>query len=238
MIALLLLLPIVNAFQTPSQIITQRISHDAVKSDSPRFRNWIRIPLHPELISMFNGEVPLIKRILWCRSIGSGKENSARLADPTNLLRGMALVEPNAEEFGCSSPGFVHFQMYPGSKMMTHQPDDEPQVIYIDPASFGGIWDETHEMEIVVDMRVSTTHTAQHVARFNFPKNIVATKKPIVPPPHPWKAVLGILLGGMVFFACMAYFMYRSKMEKFKPTLQPEQADTDEDVLERMAHIN
>jgi hypothetical protein len=154
----------------------------------------------------------------------------------------MSLVEPNAEEFGCSSPGFVHFQMYPGSKMMSHQPEDEPQVIYIDPVAFGGIWDEKHEMEIIVDMRVSSTHTAQHVARFNFPaqeKN-VATKEPVVKPTHPWKAVLGILLGGMVFFACMAYFMYRSKMEKHtrKLGLEVQPQDTDEEVLERMAHIN
>ena len=231
MMLLLLLVCGALGFQNPSQVITQRITHDAVKSDSPRFRNWIRIPLHPELIELFDGQTPLIKRVLWCRSVSLPGSTSTRNADPSNLLRSMSLVEPNPTEFGCASPGFAHFQMYPGSRMMTHQPEDEPQTLYVDPSEFGGLWDEKHEMEVVVDLRVTPTHTAQHVVRFNF-----TPKKPVTSyehrTQHPWKSVLAILVGGMVFFACMAYIMYRSRLEK--PKLNKPYEDTDEEVLERM----
>lgn len=219
---LFLLIGCAFAFQAASQVVVQRSS-----SENASGKNRIRIPLHADIVKMFGGETPLVKRILWCRALSPS--NQARYVDPMNLLRNNVIEQP-FEDVGCATPGMIHFQIYPGA-VLAHQSDEEPNVIYIDSNGFGSLWDEKLPMEIVVELRVNENTLAQHVAKFEWkePKTVKPGKT------HPWKSVLGLLVGGAVFFVCMGVLMYRNKMDKIKRKADDEPlVDSDEAILERM----
>lgn len=213
-ILLVAFLGVTFGFQQVSQVVIQHVTHEDTRSTSARFKNWIRIPIEVDN--------PTIKRIIWCRSLFH--HTVERDVDPTNLLRSTPFVSSETQ-VGCNSPGLVLMQLYPGSYVSVHQPEEEPRIVYIDPSGFDGMWDDQHDMEVVIEMRINQTTMANHIAKFDAVKKDVevetttaevTTASPLSPKKtHPWGAVLGIFFGGAAVFGLMAYGMYRRKMGAF-----------------------
>lgn len=211
---LLLFLAAAHAFQFESQVILRRQSFADVKSGS----DWVRVDLHRDF-----GDSPTVKRVYWCRTlvVPTVASRAAIAFSASNLLR--SLDGPRSEEGDdCSAPGLLHMQLYPGMEAAVFQPETEPSALYIDPTHFEALWDEQHAMNVVVEMRINATTTAQQVTRFNQPHDRVpiveaATTAAITPPPpsaraHPWGKALLFLCGGGVFFASVVAFrLYRQR---------------------------
>lgn len=215
LVVLALLISATHAFQYESQVIIRRQSYASAPAASG---DWVRVDLHRDF-----GDSPTVKRIYWCRTL-LVKEVASRASiafSAANLLRSLDGVRSG--ESDCGAPGLLHMQLYPGLEAATFQPETEPGAIYIDPAHFESLWDDKHAMNVVVEMRINSTTTAQQVTRFNQPHNrqdedttttttLAPTTAPAPGHSHPWFRALLFLCGGGLFFAgVVAFRLYRTR---------------------------
>ena len=256
MIALVLALALAaaHAFQYESQVVIRRQSYAAAPAAGS---DWVRVDLHRDF-----GESPTVKRIYWCRTL-LVKEVASRASiafSASNLLRSLDSVR--SSDGDCDAPGLLHMQLYPGLEAATFQPETEPGAIYIDPAHFESLWDDKHAMNVVVEMRINATTTAQQVTRFNQPHNrqdedtttTPTTAAPITAPPtpghtHPWWRALLFLCGGGIFFAgVVAFRLYRTRRATMnrgalsllssEESLVPSDTDNDDEAILRSVSGN
>lgn len=234
----------------PSQIELHLVS-DAEPRMQRRDSRWVPVPLHAELVRELQGMDPMIKRVLWCRELRPVGEVDAQVMrsaelGPNLLQERYGPVSPDLR--ACTAPGLLHLQLYPGSDVALHQPANEPNMLYVQPDHFWGMWDDAHQMNVVVEMRINETATARHVTRFNprVPIEEVTQEETAPRHSHPWTGALLLLLAGIAVLAGVAAYRHpasselwrflRSRMPSATPNAyrRPPADDDDERVLEAM----
>jgi hypothetical protein len=144
--------------------ITLRVVKDYAHPEGT-VSEWITIPLDPGFLN--GATTATLKEVVWCKSI--------------------ALSTSRGDLNECQAPGLMHLRLFPSTTPLplVRILEDEPHVIYIDPANIGG-WDQTHMFEIVV--KASASESARYgaatdliqIVRFNAPPGKMAADE-IVP---------------------------------------------------------
>ena len=194
----------------PSQMVIER-TNDASRADEQQ-GGFARIDLHPALVSHFGKEPPCVKRVLWCRALPPVGTTSATQRS-TAFTASSLLDLPEARDVsssdlqGCATPGLVHMQLYPGSHVAVHQPRTEPHVVLVDTRAFYGAWDESHAMEVVVEMRINATASARHISRFHAPMRAAAVSSSPASAhgshSHNWGGAAILFIAGGALIACV-----------------------------------
>jgi hypothetical protein len=144
----------------PSPVI--RVEHEYTGSATTG--SWITITLK------HGATTANVKRIVWCKSV------------TPNPLRFGDRIPPPIDD--CRGAGLMHLVLWegaaPAAAAGVEMPANEPDTIYIDPATLGG-WDTRHQFNVIVTVDKVADPTAAAAVRGNLELVQVVRFNPVAP---------------------------------------------------------